>query len=398
MKVKASVFAGHLASVLHFCWSMANSSLLRASFGGVAILGVLLGCSEATMAQTNERNTNTSTNSLNEPEDGMDENTRAFNIPLPTLGGKQFWTDYRWWNGWRVQYNSTLDHWRLISPNNIRRGWGGKQAMLEALRDQAAKEPRYQAPTHVVLLAHGLFRSSSSMNPIAEEWSRNEIANGGDGKSECISFAYASTRNSIRNHASAMREFLETLPGQPKLSFVGHSLGNIVFRCMVGDLQRNGDPTNILGRLDRAVMLGPPNNGSALAASLSRLGIFETVTGSTGQHLGPAWDKIQDELGIPPCPFAIVIGDISSYSIQNPLVEGASDGVVTVAEATLKEATEIRSYPSIHSFLMSNKDIVESTIAFLKNGSLGPHGTPVDPVAVLSEAGTATPPLAVDTN
>jgi hypothetical protein len=65
---------------------------------------------------------------------------RKLNIELPTLGGKQFWTDYRWWYGWRVQYNHTLDHWRLLDDRSIRKAWGTKEAMLEALEEAKQKK------------------------------------------------------------------------------------------------------------------------------------------------------------------------------------------------------------------------------------------------------------------
>ena len=49
----------------------------------------------------------------------LKDDANLWNLSLPTLGGKQFWTDHRWWQGWRVQYNSTLDHWRLLDPNSV---------------------------------------------------------------------------------------------------------------------------------------------------------------------------------------------------------------------------------------------------------------------------------------
>ena len=186
----------------------------------------------------------------------------------------------------------------------------------------------------------------------------------------CIPISYASTRTSIENHAAAFRELAENLPGEPRISFVGHSLGNIVFRRAIGEWQTTGDPRNVLPRLNRAVMLGPPNHGSAFAASLSKLGVFETLTGASGMHLGPAWDKLQSSLGTPPCPFAIVVGDISGSYLSNPLLEGPSDGIVTVEEAQLEGAAETRTFPVLHSFLMSDPEIVKSTLSFLGGGSL----------------------------
>ena len=84
-----------------------------------------------------------------------------WNLELPTLGGKQFWTDHRWWNGYRLQYNPTLEHWRLIDPGSVRKGWGTKEAMLELLKQIQEKEtqgPQDKKPqefTEVFLLLHG---------------------------------------------------------------------------------------------------------------------------------------------------------------------------------------------------------------------------------------------------
>ena len=78
--------------------------------------------------------------------DMIQNNGRFLNIELPTLGGKQFWTDHRWWNGWRIQYNHTLDHWRLIDDRSIRRAWGSKEAMLEALEEAKQKKPEHKNP------------------------------------------------------------------------------------------------------------------------------------------------------------------------------------------------------------------------------------------------------------
>ena len=310
-----------------------------------------------------------------EEQDELKDKTKHWNLSLPTLGGKQFWTDYRWWQGWRVQYNSTLDHWRLLDPKSVRKAWGGRQAMLDELNQVTSSNSAMTNPTEVVLLMHGLMRSSSSMDPIEAELSRVDIETTKlhpdvAKKRTAVSFSYASTRDPISAHSAALRELVENLPGQPRISMVGHSMGNIVFRHAIGEWQRNGDPKHVLPRMNRVVMLGPPNQGSSFAANLSRLGIFETITGNSGMQLGPEWDKFRSGLGTPPCPFAIVAGDISKSSIQNPLLSGPSDGVVTLEEAALDGMTEIASVPVVHSFLMSNSSVVRATVSFLSGNGL----------------------------
>ena len=87
-------------------------------------------------------------------------------------------------------------------------------------------------------------------------------------------------------------------------------------------------------------------------------------------QLGPSWDTFRDGLGTPPCPFAIVAGDISKIHIQNPLLNGPSDGVVTLEEATLEGMTELVAVPVIHSFLMSDPSVVKGTVSFLSGNGL----------------------------
>ncbi len=310
-----------------------------------------------------------------EETDEVKDKSRFWNLSLPTLGGKQFWTDYRWWQGWRVQYNSTLDHWRLLDPKSVRKAWGGRQAMLDELSRVVASNPAATSPSEVVLLLHGLMRSSSSMDPIEAELSRVDrdfmkLHPDDSSQREAISYSYASTRDPISVHSAALMELVENLPGQPKISVVGHSMGNIVFRHAIGGWQRNGDPKKVLTRLNRVVMLGPPNQGSSFAAKLSRLGLFETITGNSGMQLGPTWDDFRSGLGTPPCPFAIVAGDISKSPIQNPLLSGPSDGVVTLEEAALDGMSEIASVPVLHSFLMSDSSVVKATVSFLSGTGL----------------------------
>jgi len=300
---------------------------------------------------------------------------KNWNLSLPTLGGKQFWTDYRWWQGWRIQYNSTLDHWRLLDPNSVRRAWGTRQAVLDELAQVASQNPTSEAPTEVVLLIHGLMRTASSMAPIEAELLRydRESARVNPDTAKlrtAVSFSYASTRDPITKHSAALRELVENIPGQPKISMVGHSLGNIVFRQAVGEWQRNGDPKNVLPRLNRVVMLGPPNHGSAFAKKLSQMGLFETITGNSGMQLGPSWQSLSNGLGTPPCPFAIVAGDISKSPLQNPLLSGPSDGVVTIEEAALEGMAEIVAVPVVHSFLMSDPSVVRATVSFLSGSGL----------------------------
>lgn len=284
-----------------------------------------------------------------------------WNLALPTMGGKQLWTDHRYWNGWRIQYNNTMGHYRLLDPKAIRRAWGTKQGVLQELsRVQQTSDPKLESSTEVVILMHGLMRTSSCMKPIA-----TEIRDRENPVPEIIYFNYASSRDSVASHSAAFREFMENLPGNPRWKVVGHSLGNIVLRAAIAQWQTDGDPAGCLARLDRVVMLGPPNQGSSFARKLSQLGLFEVVTGTSGMQLGPQWGDFQAHLGIPPCPFAVIAGDISKHPIGNPWLPGASDGIVTVEETKLEGMSKFILHPVVHAFLMQDDRCVQDAVDFL---------------------------------
>lgn len=282
------------------------------------------------------------------------------NIPMPTMGGQQLWTDHRWSAGWRLQHHAWTDHWRVLDSSNVRRAWGSREACIEKL-DQHAEQTGEAAPA-VAILLHGLMRTSDSMQPLAKA-----LQETGHWQPICIS--YATTQDSIEHHAEALCELVEHLPGRPRVAFVGHSLGNIVVRRTIS-MWKESDVQQVLPRLDRVVMLGPPNQGSALARQLAGMGLFETITGTTGQQLGAVWDELQTKLATPPCPFCIVAGELpDNQFLKNPLLEGKGDLIVTVEETKLAGAAQTVVLPVVHSYLMSDQRAIEATVEFLETKS-----------------------------
>ena len=284
------------------------------------------------------------------------------NVPLPTLGGKQFWTDFRWRNGWRVQQNALTKHWRLLDEHNIRRAWGNKQACLDALELEQPENSVQNAETYLVLV-HGLMRSAGSFQSLAD-FAESEL------NVRSVRFEYASTRQPIADHAAALREVIEHLPRNARIAFCAHSMGNIVIRHAIADWNASGDPTGVIPRMHAFVMLGPPNHGAAIARNLSRLGLFELITGKGGMELGPDWEHLETRLATPPCPFAIVAGRLESSLLQNPLVGATGDFIVSVDETRLEGATDFIELPVLHSTILTNKTVQEAVVHFMRTGQL----------------------------
>ena len=315
----------------------------------------------------------------NEPDESAGSRR---NWPMKTAGGMQLWTDFVYRRGYRIQQHAVTGHWRLLDPKEVRRGWGTREqcrVQLDRLcpttRDPeaaphgaerlAGSHTDARAPAddagspRIVVVLHGLMRSHRSMKPLARKLEK-EL------ETEVIRFSYASTRRSIADHAAALRQVLEGLPPDARLSFVGHSMGNIVIRHLIGDLQRDGDPTDILGRSRAMVMLGPPNHGAAIARKLAPTGLYGLVTGKGGMELGPKWEEFVHRLAVPPFPFAIVAGDLSHLPIRNPLVDTSGDLIVSVDETRLDGAVWVKTVPVLHSALMFDDRAAELTIEFLR--------------------------------
>ena len=112
-------------------------------------------------------------------------------------------------------------------------------------------------------------------------------------------------------------------------------------------------------------MLGPPNQGAAIARQLSSLGMFEWIAGEGAMELGPDWNEFSESLATPPFPFSIVAGEVENKVIQNPLLDNASDFVVEVDEARLKGSESFVVVPALHSFLMKDAQVQEFVVDFL---------------------------------
>lgn len=282
---------------------------------------------------------------------------RKFNIALPTSGGAQLWTDVNFRGGYRVQRNALTGHYRILDSHNFRRGWGSETDSAELL-DELCPEIPPPAAKPIVVLVHGLMRTEGSMRSF-------EKALRADGYDQIIRFGYASTRSSLSQSAAALCGVLARQHPDAEFCFVGHSMGNIVMRHAIGDLQRSGDPDQILPRCRGMVMLGPPNQGAAIARRLGPTRIFEWVAGPGAMELGVRWADVEAQLATPPFPFAIVAGKCELGPIHNPLVDGESDFIVSLVEAQLEGAEMVHLVPVAHTFLMNNEAVQAWTIEFL---------------------------------
>jgi pimeloyl-ACP methyl ester carboxylesterase len=266
------------------------------------------------------------------------------------------WSDEAIRHDWRLQRRPGADACRILDPRDavVREGSREECAAAFAALERSGEVPAVRGPTVIVL--HGLGEGRRSMRPLVDSLRRNLDAT-------VLSFGYASTSAGIEDHGRALSAVVAGLPAADEVSFVGHSLGNLVVRRWMG-LAREGE----LSRVRRMVMLGPPNQGSELARAMARLGPLASLSNGAARELVLDWNRVSRQLVVPPCPFGIVAGgkgDDRGYSL---LLPGDDDAVVRVDETRLPGAGDFLLLPVHHAAMMRHPAVQQATASFLETG------------------------------
>jgi len=275
------------------------------------------------------------------------------NLQLPTLGGVQLWTDAFWYADWRIQEHVYTGHFRLLDPADQRIAWGTREACRARFEAERTRRSLSLESSHLVVLLHGLGRSRQSLQVLKAELAKAGFAVAAAG--------YPSTRGSIAEHAAGLESLLASLDDVERVSFVTHSLGGIVVRKALASSESVWRQRLQLGRV---VMLAPPNQGSELARSLSTFSPFRALAGPSAEELLGELEG----LPAPACPFGIVSAARESEAGLNPLIEGDDDGIVAVLETRLEGAADTLEVKGLHTFLMSDPEVVRATVRFLRSG------------------------------
>lgn len=280
-------------------------------------------------------------------------------LPTISISGEVFWSDHFVQNGWRIQKHGQVDLFRILDEKGFRRAWGSFEDCRAEL-DQVCQTQKWEKPhgTAVITL-HGLFRSRACMESLGRSLAQ-------DDSWSWVNVGYASTQGTVEDHARSLSHVLDNLEGYDKLHFVCHSLGNLVVRRYVAEAAAESPRWKVDPRISRMVMLGPPNQGAALAKMLKGNKLATWVGGPVVGELSPDSTLLANGLATPKFEFGILAGD---YSKGNPFIKGQDDFVVAVEETKLEGAKDFRVLPLNHSELVRSDNTHKHVVAFLKTGS-----------------------------
>ena len=221
----------------------------------------------------------------------------------------------------------------------------------------AAPGPSIDPPDRpLVVLLHGLARSASSMDKMAE--SLREA-----GYRVC-NVGYPSRKHSIAELASRFvaPEVTRCMAdANEPVNFVTHSLGGVIVR----ELARAG----LVDSFGRVVMLGPPNNGSEVVDALVEWRLFDAINGPAGAELGTSVHSVPSSLGPATFQVGVIAGNRSINWINSlAFIPGSDDGKVSISSAKLAGMRDFIVLPVSHPFLMKDREVIEQTIEFLRVG------------------------------
>jgi len=266
------------------------------------------------------------------------------------------WSDVAVRHDWRLQERPRDGRCRILDPREavLRQGSVEECHAAFTALDADGTIPPMAGPTVIVL--HGLGEGRASMRPIADHLRKTLDAT-------VLLVGYASTAAPIEAHGRSLDAVVGGLPATSRISFVGHSLGNLVVRRWMS-LADAGD----VARVDRVVMLGPPNRGSDLARQVGGVGVLAAFAEGAARDLVVDWHRVEPHLAVPPCEFGIVAGGRGDGSGFSPLLDGDDDAVVRVDETRLEGAGDFLLVPVHHAAMIRDQRVKRATESFLKTG------------------------------
>lgn len=272
------------------------------------------------------------------------------------------WTDERVRHDWRLQHRPDTGAARILDPLDRTVREGPREECLEtfAALERDGRVEAVAGPTVIVL--HGLGEGRRSMKPLVDHLRKHL-------DSTVLSFGYASTAAGLEAHGRALADVISGLPAADSISFVGHSMGNLVVRRWMALA-----PAADLERVRKMVMLGPPNQGSELARMVAGVSLLAALSEGAARELVLDWNRVAKDLAVPTCPFGIVAGgkgDARGYSM---LLSGDDDAVVRVEETRLPGADDFLLLPVHHAAMMRSPGVQKATLDFLKAGRFSPPG------------------------
>ena len=212
----------------------------------------------------------------------------------------------------------------------------------------------------VVVTLHGLWRSVRAMQPLANYLHEQGYTT--------VNVPYASFRHDLVGLVDLVMEKIRPWIDEGKrIHFVTHSLGGVVLKKLLDLLNQND-----FEKVGRIVMLAPPHQGSEIVDWLhhSPMRPFKGVLGPAGSFLSTKNMGQEDDVLRAGVTAAVIMGKKSVLPFFKTLLDESNDGIISVDKGKLLGVSHFEVVDSDHTFIVSDRKIMEMTKSFIENGSI----------------------------
>jgi len=213
----------------------------------------------------------------------------------------------------------------------------------------------FSLSAETVYCIHGFMRKPESMHKMARSFRKLDYS--------VENWGYPSREQTIEEHGKALvlalKQTAKSSPGDP-IHFVTHSMGGVILRVALNDPECPEE-----AKQGRAVLLAPPNGGSAFGRYLNRFSLMQKWLGpNAGQQL--LTKECFHHLGsFPKSVDALVIAGTFG---MNPLIEGKNDGKVAVTETCLETPHLHYKIFVGHARIMYHPEVIHAANLFIVYG------------------------------
>jgi pimeloyl-ACP methyl ester carboxylesterase len=286
-----------------------------------------------------------------------------FSGGVPTLGDGFVWSDELWYHDWVIEKHAVIGHYRLVDPKGRRHAFGSYDTCLAKLNEIKKETPFPPLPKHVVIVMHGLGAPPKFMEGMVDYFRET-------GNLAAINIGYPSTMEDIDAYAASLDSVIRNLEGVESVSFVAHSMGNIVIRRYLANLERLTPEMRPPVKYNRMVMISPPNHGAELADQFADNKLAEMAAGKPLEQLAPSrgWPELEKQLVTPNFEFGIIVGGKGDDEGYLDSIPGDDDMLLSIATSKLAGATDYIQIGGVHQLMPKYKEVRAAALNYLQHG------------------------------
>jgi pimeloyl-ACP methyl ester carboxylesterase len=201
-----------------------------------------------------------------------------------------------------------------------------------------------------LVLVHGMGRTPFSMLRL-----RRRLRRAGH---HPILFGYSPTLETLQGATARLVKLIERRVDTSHYALVGHSLGTVIIRSALDQLENRAPSA--------CIFLAPPIVVCKAARFFSRFWPYQWLMGEMGQLL--AQDAFMQGLPMPAVPTRIYAGVAGPRAACLPFGMEANDGILSLSEATGGFAAQVVQVPALHTFIMNSAQVCDDMTRFLETG------------------------------